>query len=119
MLARRQELNTQILQVVDALLLAVALFTAYGLRLHSTISVAESNLVDPLRNYYWLAFVVVLFGPILLELQGFYQSPINRTKWKTLEQILRAMIALSIVVGACVIFLNSHSTIAPSRYFLF
>src|SRR4051812_21697092 len=106
MLARRQELNTQILQVLDALLLAVSLFTAYALRLHSSISVAESDLVDPLRNYYWLAFAVVLFGPILLELQGFYQSPINRTKWKTLGQILRAMLALSIVVGACVVFLK-------------
>ena len=120
MLARRQELNTQILQVTDALLLAVALFTAYGLRLHSTISVAESDLVDPLRNYYWLAFVVVLFGPILLELQGFYQSPINRTKWKTLEQILRAMIALSIVVGACVIFLKQplHNRTVPIFFIL-
>ena len=120
MLARRQELNTQILQVVDALLLAVALFTAYGLRLHSTISIAVSELVDPLQNYYWLAIVVVLFGPILLELQGFYQSPINRTKWKTLEQILRAMIALSIVVGACVIFLKQplHNRTVPVFFIL-
>jgi exopolysaccharide biosynthesis polyprenyl glycosylphosphotransferase len=106
MLARKQELNTQILQVVDALLLAVALLAAYALRLHSSISIAVSKLVDPLPNYYWLLIVVMLFGPILLELQGFYQSPINRTKWKTLEQIARAMIALGLVVGACVIFLK-------------
>jgi exopolysaccharide biosynthesis polyprenyl glycosylphosphotransferase len=106
MLERKQELNTQILQVVDALLLAIALLVAYGLRLHSQISIAVSKQVDPLSNYYWLLIVVILFGPILLEMQGFYQSPINRTKWKTLEQIGRAMIALSIVVGACVIFLK-------------
>jgi exopolysaccharide biosynthesis polyprenyl glycosylphosphotransferase len=120
MLARRQELNTQILQIVDGLLLAVSLFAAYGLRLHSSISVAESDRLDPLRNYYWLAFVVVLFGPILLELQGFYQSPINRTKWKTLEQILRAMAALSIVVGACVVFLRQplHNRTVPVFFVL-
>lgn len=106
MLARKQELNTQILQVVDAALLALAMLMAYSLRLHSTISTAISEQVDPLPNYYWLLIVVMLFGPILLELQGFYQSPINRSKWKTLEQIVRAMIAMSIIVGACVIFLK-------------
>jgi exopolysaccharide biosynthesis polyprenyl glycosylphosphotransferase len=106
MLARKQELNTQILQVIDSLLLAAALLSAYGVRLHSNISGAVSKLVDPLHNYYWLLIVIMLFGPVVLELQGFYQSPINRTKWKTLEQIARAMIPLSIIVGACVIFLR-------------
>lgn len=106
MLARKQELNTQILQVIDSLLLALALLSAHSLRLHSNISFAVSNLVDPLQNYYWLLIVVMLFGPVLLELQGFYQSPINRTKWKTLQQIARAMIPLSIIAGACVIFLR-------------
>ena len=106
MLARKQELNTQILQVVDAVLFAVALLLAYAFRLHSSISIAVSKLVDPLPNYYWLLIVVMLFGPILLEIQGFYESPITRTKLKTLEQIFRAMIALSLVVGACVIFLK-------------
>ena len=106
MLARKQELNTQILQVVDALLLAFSMLVAYAVRLHSNISIAASKEVDPLRNYYWLIFVVTLFGPILLEIQGFYQSPVNRTKWKTLQQIARGMFALSIVVGACVIFLK-------------
>ncbi len=120
MLARRQELNTQILQVVDALLLAIALFTAYALRLHSSISIAVSELVDPIQNYYWLAIVIVLFGPILLEMQGFYQSPVNRTKWKSLEQILRAMIALSIVVGAGVVFFKQplHNRTVPVFFVL-
>ena len=115
MLARRQELNTQILQVADALLLAVALFTAYNLRLHSSISFAASEQVDPIQNYYWLAIVVVLFGPLLLELQGFYQPPINRTKWKTLGQILRAMVPLSLVVAAGVIFFKQplHNRTVP------
>ena len=86
MLARKQELNTQILQVIDSLLLALALLSAYSLRLHSNISFAVSKLVDPLQNYYWLLIVVMLFGPVVLDLQGFYQSPINRTKWKAPSQ---------------------------------
>jgi exopolysaccharide biosynthesis polyprenyl glycosylphosphotransferase len=48
----------------------------------------------------------MIFGPIFLELQGFYQSPLNKTLWKSLVQVIRAMIGLSIVVSACVIFLR-------------
>jgi exopolysaccharide biosynthesis polyprenyl glycosylphosphotransferase len=120
MLARKQELNTQILQVIDALLLAFSMLVAYAVRLHSNISIAVSKEVDPLPNYYWLVIVVTLFGPILLEIQGFYQSPVNRTKWKTLQQIARGMFALSIVVGACVIFLKQplHNRTVPIFFVL-
>lgn len=31
-------------------------------------------MVDPFRNYQWLFVPVVPFGPIMLDLQGFYQS---------------------------------------------
>jgi exopolysaccharide biosynthesis polyprenyl glycosylphosphotransferase len=48
----------------------------------------------------------MLFGPILLDLQGFYDSPIDKSKSKSLAQIVRAMIYLSIIVGASVIFLK-------------
>ena len=46
------------------------------------------------------------FGPIMLDLQGFYQSPLNKTLWQSFVQILRTMIYLSILVSACVIFLR-------------
>jgi exopolysaccharide biosynthesis polyprenyl glycosylphosphotransferase len=106
MLARRQELNTQIQQLIDSFLLAVSLLVAHTLRFYSTSWFNLSKTIDPFGNYYWLLFVVVLFGPILLDLQGFYDSPIEKTKWKSFVQITRAMIYLSIVVSACVIFLR-------------
>ncbi len=43
------------------------------------------------------------FGPIMLDLQGFYQSPLNKTLWRSFVQILRAMVGLTIVVSACVL----------------
>ena len=33
-------------------------------------------MVDPFRNYQWLFVVIMPFGPIMLDLQGFYQSPL-------------------------------------------
>lgn len=106
MLARRQELNTQLQVFIDAFLLAFALWIAYVVRYYSTFWFHLSNTVDPQRNYAWLLVVIMPFGPILLDLQGFYQSPLNKTQWKSLIQIIRAMIGLSIIVSACVIFLR-------------
>ncbi|MEP7014324.1 MAG: sugar transferase, partial [Verrucomicrobiota bacterium] len=104
MLAQRQELNTQLQQIIDAFLLAVSLWVAHTLRAYSTVWFDLSNTIDPFRNYHWLLIVIMPFGPIFLELQGFYQSPLNKTSWKSFGQITRAMIGLSIMVSAGVIF---------------
>src|ERR1700730_2597554 len=106
MLARRQELNTQLQVLIDALLLALSLWAAYALRYYGTFWFDLSKTVDPQSNYAWLLVPIMAFAPILLDLQGFYQSPLNKTKWRSIVQIVRAMIGLSIIVSACVIFLR-------------
>src|ERR1051326_4853325 len=100
MLARRQELNTQLQVFIDAFLLAISLWAAYALRYYSTFWFDLTKTIDPQRNYAWLLIVIMPFGPILLDLQGFYQSPINKTEWKSIMQIIRAMVGLSIIVSA-------------------
>ncbi|MGH8095431.1 MAG: sugar transferase [Chthoniobacterales bacterium] len=106
MIARQQELNTQFQQIIDAFLLACALFAAHALRYYGTGWLDFPYPIDPFRNYQWLLIVIMPFGPILLDLQGFYQSPFNRTLGKSFVQIVRAMIYLSILVSGCVIFLR-------------
>ena len=106
MLARRQELNSQLQQIFDSFLLAISLYVAHSLRYLSTDWFNLQKTVDPLSNYHWVIIVVMAFGPILLDLQGFYQSPLTKTKWKSFIQITQSMVYLSIVVSACVIFLR-------------
>ena len=106
MLARRQELNTQIQQLIDSFLLGFSLFLAHTLRDQSTTWFDLHKSIDPFGNYWWLVIVIMIFGPILLDLQGFYESPIDKTKGKSFAQVMRAMIYLSIIVSACVIFLR-------------
>src|SRR5438067_4903582 len=106
MLARRQEINTQLQVLIDGFLLAVSLWVAWVLRYYSTTWFNLRDTVDPFHNYHWLFIVIMPFGPILLDLQGFYQSPLNKTKWRSIVQIGRAMLGLSIIVSACVIFLR-------------
>ncbi|MBA3960311.1 MAG: sugar transferase [Chthoniobacterales bacterium] len=106
MLARRQELNTQFQQLVDSFVMAVALFVAHALRVLSTGWFHLSYSIDPFQNYQWLLVVIMPFGPIILDLQGFYRSPLNKTLWRSFVQVLRTMIYLSIMVSGCVIFLR-------------
>jgi exopolysaccharide biosynthesis polyprenyl glycosylphosphotransferase len=106
MLARRQELNTQLHQLIDAFLLAVSLVVAHSLRFYITSWFALSTGVDPFTSYQWLLVVIMPLGPILLDLQGFYRSTLTKTKWKSFVQIVQAMVYLSIIVSACVIFLR-------------
>ena len=106
MLARKQELNTQLQQLIDALLLAVSLWVAYVLRLYATDWFNLTKVINPFRDYQWLFVVIMPFGPIMLDLQGFYQSPLNKTLGRSFVQILRAMVGLAIIVGACALFLR-------------
>ncbi|HMJ05144.1 MAG TPA: sugar transferase [Chthoniobacterales bacterium] len=106
MLARKQELNTQLQQIFDAFLLAISLIGAHALRYYGTDWFNLEKTIDPLTNYQWLLVVIMPFGPILLDLQGFYQSPLTKTKWKSFSQLMQAMVYLSILVSVCVIFLR-------------
>src|SRR5918997_1685620 len=103
MLERRQEINTQLQQLIDAVLLALTLYGTYVLRLFATDWFDLERSIDPFSNYQWVMLVVTAFGPILLDLQGFYQSPLTKTRWKSFRQIMGAMLYLSIIVSACVI----------------
>ena len=106
MLARRQEINTQIQQLLDALLLALTLLVTHFVRYHSPEWFGVQKTIDPFSNYHWLILVVMFFGPILLDLQGFYESPLTKERWKSFTQIVQAMVYLTVVVSVCVIFLR-------------
>ena len=106
MLTRKQELNTQLQQLIDAVVLALSLLVGHALRYYATAWFGLSQTIEPFQSYQWLLVVVMPFGPILLDIQGFYESPLTKRKWKSFVQIMRAMIGLSIIVSACVIFLR-------------
>ncbi|HEY2800679.1 MAG TPA: sugar transferase [Chthoniobacterales bacterium] len=106
MIARRQELNTQYHQLVDSLMMALSLFAAHILRAEGTYWFHLPYPIEPFRSYQWLLLVIMPFGPIFLDLQGFYRSPLEKTLWKSFVQIMRMMIYLGLIVGCCVIFLR-------------
>ena len=66
MLARKQELSTQVQQLIDSFLLAFSLLFAHTLRLYSTLWFNLSKSIDRFGNYSWLLIVVMLFVAFLL-----------------------------------------------------
>ena len=103
---RQQELNTQFQQLIDAFVFAISLFAAHALRFYGTEWLDLPYSIDPFQNYQWLLIVIMPFGPIFLDLQGFYQSPFNKTLAKSFVQIVRTMFYLGLLVSVCVIFLR-------------
>lgn len=103
MTGRKQEFNLQVYQLVDSLLLAFSFWGAYFLR----EKLAEWSPLDqlgPFTESQWMMFVIMACGPILLELQGFYSHPLQKTIGSSLAQMTRAAFWLALIVSACVIF---------------
>ena len=112
MLRRKQEINQQLQQVFDAFLLVFAFWASYALRVVSTDWLDLDHTIPPFREFHWMILVIMLCGPLLLELQGFYEHPLQKQVLRTLGQLGRALVGLALLVGVCVMFLRVE---LPSR----
>lgn len=106
MLGRRQELNLQFLQIMDAFLIAVAFWTAHTFRVIGGIWGIFPVQIAPFSEFQWLLFVLVPFGPICLEAQGFYEHPARKAFGKSVAQIGRAGLMLGIAIAFFAYFLK-------------
>ena len=112
MLRRKQEINQQLQQVLDAFLLVFAFWGSYALRVVSTGWFSLDYQIPPLHQFQWMIPVIMAGGPVLLELQGFYAHPLQKQVPRTLGQIARALVGLALLLGVCVMFLRVD---LPSR----
>ena len=96
MLRRKQEINQQIQQIIDALLLLFAFWASYALRVDSHDSGSIWNQIPPFGEFHWMIVVIMPFGPLMLELQGFYAHPLH----KQLLAHLRPTRARALLAGA-------------------
>ena len=111
MTGRKQEFNLQLYQILDAILLAFSFWAAFVLR-----SLAhywwDLDPIGPFAESQWMVFIIMPFGPILLELQGFYAHPLQKTLGTSLRQMSNAAFWIVFLVAGCVIFFRLQ---VPSR----
>ena len=131
MSSRRQEINTQMNQLVDIVLIAIAFWLSHLLTpvIHEILEKAPLGKYDgvwqfptyvpgkplPIESYFWALAVIVPFTTIILELQGYYKHVLDKSIWRTLRQMLQTVLWVSLILGAAVIFLKAQ---APPRVFL-
>ena len=113
-LGRKQELNVQLNQLLDAVLLVFSLWSAHLLRrylghVHGIVNIEQFD------AFLWLIVLIVPLGPLLLELQGFYSFPLQKSVLKSLSQIVQGLLWLGVLIAGCAIFfrldINSRSVL--------
>lgn len=112
MFYRKYEFALQLNQIADGLILAVCLYLSYALRGYEIVNLDMLPTIPPLENFFWIFIIVSLFGPLLLEMQGYYQYPLEKTVRRSLQQIGYTGFWVGLIIAACVIFLKLN---IPSR----
>jgi exopolysaccharide biosynthesis polyprenyl glycosylphosphotransferase len=112
MIARRNEINLQFNQFTDAVLLGIIFWFAHFIRFNGFIIMDSLWTIDGFGRFVWILAVIMPFGPFLLEMQGFYNYPLEKSAWKSVRQMTAAGLWLFVLLGSAVIFLRLD---VPSR----
>ena len=105
-MGRRKEFNIQLNQLVDAVLLhGVALASLCVLRFELGENFDSIPAVESLRMFtFGFSALIIPFGPLLLDLNSFYDYPLQKTFIKTVGQAGLALLWLAILICGCAIF---------------
>ena len=103
MLRRHRQIKMQIQQVLDAILFGASFWLAWILRSNQEImDVLNLKPVHSFDAYFWLYFLVILAGPLVLESQGFYDRPLLAPRraalWPLFKGCVLATVALIMVL---------------------
>jgi exopolysaccharide biosynthesis polyprenyl glycosylphosphotransferase len=112
MIGRKQELNLQFQQILDGAILVMAFWAAYFIR--ATLSVWFDAVYDipKFDEFRWVLFVLMPFGPIVLEMQGFYSHALQKNILKSAAQLGRAGLVLGLLIAVSAFFFRYNF---PSR----
>jgi exopolysaccharide biosynthesis polyprenyl glycosylphosphotransferase len=101
-LGRKQELNLQFHQLIDAVLFVVSLWSAYAIR-SAFSKIPGVPEVITFNSIMWLIILIMPFGPLFLDLQGFYTFPLRKTFLRSLAQTIQALLWLGVLISGCAI----------------
>jgi exopolysaccharide biosynthesis polyprenyl glycosylphosphotransferase len=101
-LGRQQQFNLQLSQLIDAALLVLALWLGHLLRQYLGERLPFIPEIDSFNMFLWLTLTMP-FGPLLLDLHGFYKFPLQKTTLRSLSQITQALLWLGVLIAGCAI----------------
>ena len=105
MLGRKQEIDLKLNQLFDGVIVAIAFWLSHKLRFDNVGGIwPEEVKIPEFRDFLWLVFITVPFTPLILELNGYYKNPLQKSAVQSLKQYLRALIFIGVLIGGCVVF---------------
>jgi exopolysaccharide biosynthesis polyprenyl glycosylphosphotransferase len=121
MLSRQHNFYQQLLQLIDAVLIAFSLWVAHALRFYILNSLAWFDAYSEapqLQN--WMIILAIPVGPLFLEYMGVYQGNPPPTWSKSLWGIVRALLLLLLAIFTCVVvFRVPQTTVSRAALGLF
>jgi exopolysaccharide biosynthesis polyprenyl glycosylphosphotransferase len=109
MLTRQQNFYHQLLQLVDAVLLAFIIYAAHALRyyvMNGRVWFDNAPLDTQFANSYWMMVVALVAGPLVLEYFGIYQINRPRAWMDTLGRVVQSQLVVLLIIFACVVVLQ-------------
>lgn len=98
MLRRDRQLLTQIHQLKDAALFAVALWIAHQFRAVWFADWFPRGDIEPFKEFAWLYLLIIPGAPIILEGLGFYQRPLFGPRAQTIWMLLKGCSIITLAV---------------------
>lgn len=111
MLGRDRQLRTQLLQLLDAVLFALAFWMAHLCR----FTWPEGFLwlhwdpIDGFEKFKWLLLLVIPGAPLVLEAQGFYQRPFGSSRSTMAWILFKSCVLISVGVILVMFFFKLFS----------
>ena len=123
MLRRHRQLRTQLSQLKDTALFAVALWLAYAVRslwdvdvlgissaLYSRLGWEVFNpnrSIGPFENFQWLYVILIPAVPLILEWQGFYSRPLIARRRDTAWRLFKGAFFTTVGIIICTFFVKT------------
>ena len=109
MLSRQHNFYQQLFQLVDALLIAAALWIAHAIRfflLRDVIWFEDHEIAPQFANCYWMIALSLPLGPMALEYVGLYLTHPPLSAMQIVGKTFRALCFVMIAIFTCVVIVR-------------
>jgi exopolysaccharide biosynthesis polyprenyl glycosylphosphotransferase len=99
MIGRKQELNLQFQQILDGGILILCFWVAHIIRTSISLWFPSVYDIPNFNDFKWVLIILMPFGPIMLEMQGFYHHVMQKKVLKSAMQLGRAGVVVGLVIA--------------------
>jgi len=114
MLSRQHNFYQQLLQVIDAILIAGSLWLGHALRFYVLNDIKgfdDYDMEPQFANCYWMMFLSLLVGPLALQYMGVYQTQPPVPKARAVWRIAGGLFFVLLAIFTCVIVFHISQTV--------